>query len=160
MPVTVADTSDASRQSGTYYNFYRPDATRGDPPMPIRSFYPAAAFATGPATAVDTTWTSASPRPANHMRISAADSTAPDGDTRVVNVLGTSNIKAGGEFVDILTNGFIGTAANPWREIVAVDPADGDDLRVGSIRSTTDDVFLLAPRGFVDADPADDDLTS
>ena len=41
-----------------------------------------------------------------------------------------------------------------------MDPADGDDMRVGSIRSTTDDVFLLAPRGFVDADPADDDATS
>src|SRR5204863_928296 len=96
----------------------------------------------------------------DHVRISAIDSTDPDGDTRVVNLLGTSNIKAGGSFLDILTNGFIGTEANPWREIVAVDPADGDDLRVGSIRSTTDDVFLLAPRGFVDADPADNDATS
>src|SRR5262249_28592890 len=44
-------------ESGDYFNFYRPDVTTGTPPVPIHSLYPAAAFATGPATAVDATWT-------------------------------------------------------------------------------------------------------
>ena len=57
--------------------------------MPIPSLYPAAAFATGQATAVDATWTFGLAEAGDHIRISAIDSTDPDGDTRVVNLLGT-----------------------------------------------------------------------
>ncbi|HLL12078.1 MAG TPA: hypothetical protein VK570_13540, partial [Rubrivivax sp.] len=148
----------AMPDSGTYFNHYRPDVLVGG--VPVKSFYPTAAFGSGTATAVDATWTFGLAEAGQHVRIGAIDSTAPTASTRVVNILGVSNVRAGGAFVDILTNGFIGSAANPWREIVAVDAADGDDLRIGSIRSTADDVVLLAPRAFVDADSADNDLTS
>jgi hypothetical protein len=85
--------------------------------------------------------------------------TTADETVMLINVLANTNIKAGGEFVDILTNGFIGTSARPVREIVAVDPADPNDLRVGKIESTADDVFLLAPHSILDAAP-DDDATA
>src|SRR5262249_3696205 len=58
--------------------------------------------------------------------------------------------------VSITTNGFIGTATNPVREINAVDPNDTNDLLLGSVESTSDSVFLQAPHSILDADGTDD----
>ena len=77
-------------ESGTYYNFYRPDAEAGNPAVKIKSLYPTAAFATGPATAVDATWTFGLAEAGDHVRISAIDSSDPDADTRIVNLLGNA----------------------------------------------------------------------
>jgi len=157
--------------TGNYKIFYRPDVRPngiepGDPffeeavGVPISSLH----------LNVDTTWTFGLAEAGQHVSISAADSSEPGTlnlnflppITPTINVLGTTNIKAGGAFVDVLTNGYIGTEASPFSEIVAVDPADGNDLRVGTIHSTYDDVFLYGPRGIIDAKnnapaPAGDD---
>ena len=133
-----------------FRSFFRPDD--GQPAGIVDPAPPRRAFGVDPAAPrIDSTFDFGLIQAGSHIRITALDSTAPDGDTRVINVRGVSDIRAGGEFIDILTNGFIGTTADPWREIVAVDPADGDDLRIGRIHSTSDDVVLLAPRGLVDA---------
>src|SRR5262249_11255028 len=133
--------------SQSFANFFRPNDKLGanNPPLPP-----------GPlesgATAIPSTSNFGLVQAGGNISIAAAQ--AQPSDT-VINVLGTTNIQPNGGWVDVLTNGFIGTGAQPLREILAVDPTDPNDLRVGLIESPAGAASLLAPHSILDATPAD-----
>ncbi len=78
-----------------------------------------------------------------YIRIDTSDYTSTD-STKVINILGLTEITgAGTGYVDVRTNGWIGTARNPFAEYT-------DDLQVGRIISTRSNVFLAAPKRILD----------
>ena len=133
-----------SEYSGSvpYDDFFRPDTSTDN-----RAASPpntGAYAAVGSATATAATYRFGLIEAGSNIDVDAGDATATA--TRV-NIVGNTNILAGGDFVDAKTNGWITLS-----EIDAVDPADPDDLRIGLIWSTDDDVSLTAFQDLVDAD--------
>ena len=76
-----------------------------------------------------------------YIRIDNTDYASTD-STKVINILGLTEMPGTG-YVDVRTNGWIGTARNPFAEYT-------DDLQVGRIISTQSNVFLSAPKAIVD----------
>src|SRR5262249_12975754 len=138
--------------NGTYTfqeftNFFRPNDKAGaNNPSPPRG-----AFGKDP-MAIESTYDFGLIEAGGNIVIAAAN---PDPSDTIINILGTTKILPSGGWVGLLTNGFLGTSDKPAQEIVAVDPADPNDLRVGKIESTANDVYLLAPHSILDANPAD-----
>jgi hypothetical protein len=133
----------------TYKEFFRPDTATGSALRFTPPNYGAYAWNAGNTIAMTVNFGLI--EAGSNIDVDAADPapTAPR-----INVNGITNITAtapnGTQFIDVKTNGWI-----VLEEIVAVDPNDPNDLLVGQIWSTSDDVTLIAPRSILDADASD-----
>ena len=131
-----------------YGNFFNPDDETGS--AIGATTFPRGAFAwDGDTTIVDATYDFELIEAGGNIDVDAVNGSPAPG-IPVITITGTTNILTGGGFIDIRTNGPI-----TMSEIVAVDPSDPNDMRVGQIESTGDDVDLTAPGSILDADPSD-----